>query len=71
MNQSSNSARRTLPAWVRVTLKLLRFLIVPVLCIGALYVGLYVGYTVVGEQPSDDVLEWSTWKHLYDLVFTD
>lgn len=71
MNQSTNSVRRPSPLWLRVVLKLLRFLIVPVLCLSALYAGLYVGYTVLGEQPPEHVLEWSTWKHLYDLVFAD
>jgi hypothetical protein len=28
-----------------------------------------VGYVVLGKKEFSDVLLWSTWKHVYDLVF--
>lgn len=31
--------------------------------------GMVFGYVMLGKQPMHDVLEWSTWKHVYDLVF--
>lgn len=61
--------RTPMPKWARITLLILRKLIVPVLCIIALYAGLIVGYVVVGKQPISDVFHWGTWKHGFDLIF--
>ncbi|MDF2722027.1 MAG: DNA-directed polymerase subunit beta [Paenibacillus sp.] len=57
--------------WVRMLLHLLRLVIVPCLCVGALGFGLWFGYVYVGGNDSADVWQWSTWKHLYDLVFAN
>lgn len=58
-----------LPLWARILLKTIRILIVPALCIGALITGMYIGYSIVGEQDSSDVWKIETWRHVYDLVF--
>lgn len=55
--------------WVKMLLSLLKALIVPFLCVVALCVGLWLGYAYVGGNDSADVWKWSTWKHLFDLVF--
>nr|MBC9201877.1 DNA-directed RNA polymerase subunit beta [Paenibacillus sp. PL91] len=49
----------------------LRKSIVPLIMVIMLVTGLYVGYVVVGNQPNEDVFSWSTWQHLYDLVFAE
>ena len=41
------------------------------LSIGLFYLGLYVGYVQLGGGQSQDVLQWSTWQHVFDLVFKD
>ncbi|WP_052339841.1 DNA-directed RNA polymerase subunit beta [Gorillibacterium massiliense] len=50
-------------------LRVLRFLIVPLLCLIALGAGLVVGYTYIGDHPMSDVWHWETWKHVWDLVY--
>ncbi|GIP60173.1 DNA-directed RNA polymerase subunit beta [Paenibacillus woosongensis] len=35
----------------------------------ALFGGAVVGYVVLGKQDFSGVLEWSTWRHVFDLVF--
>ncbi|MDQ6420927.1 DNA-directed RNA polymerase subunit beta [Paenibacillus sp. LHD-117] len=62
---------RTYPKWARVSFWLFRKSIVPVVMVVMLVVGLYVGYVFLGKQSKDEVLDWSTWKHLYDLVFAE
>ncbi|GIQ70879.1 DNA-directed RNA polymerase subunit beta [Xylanibacillus composti] len=57
------------PPWLRITLRILRYLIVPVACVIALYVGLYVGYVTLGDQSAGDIWKPETWKHVFDLVF--
>ena len=58
-----------MPAWAKITLKILRYLLVPALCVAALFIGLTIGYSVIGGESASDVFKFSTWKHLYDLVF--
>jgi hypothetical protein len=67
-NPPHNSAGRTAGRILWMTVKLL---IVPVLCVVALVFGLAVGYAVLGGKPVSEVLDWNTWKHMYDLVFAD
>ncbi|QAY67730.1 DNA-directed RNA polymerase subunit beta [Paenibacillus protaetiae] len=62
-------ARRS-PA-VRTLLWILRKGIVPLIMVIMLAVGLYIGYTKLGKGSSGDVFHWSTWKHVYDLIFGD
>ncbi|SDF87558.1 DNA-directed RNA polymerase subunit beta [Fontibacillus panacisegetis] len=48
---------------------LLRLVLVLLLLIIALVGGMIVGYTVFGKQDMSDALQWSTWRHVFDLVF--
>ena len=50
---------------------LLRKLIAPIIMIVMLCIGLYIGYAVIADQPSDEVFKFETWKHLWDLIFAD
>ncbi|URN96069.1 MAG: DNA-directed RNA polymerase subunit beta [Candidatus Pristimantibacillus lignocellulolyticus] len=62
---------KKLPWWASSTFWILRKCIAPIIMIVMLVVGLYIGYVVVGGQPKGEVFQWSTWKHLWDLVFAD
>ncbi|AKG36589.1 DNA-directed RNA polymerase subunit beta [Paenibacillus durus] len=46
-----------------------RWFLIPLLLLLALGGGLAVGYVVLGKKELSDVFHWSTWKHVYDLVF--
>jgi hypothetical protein len=59
------------PKWLKITLKILTAIRVPFLCLVALAVGLWIGYVKVGGQPASEMFHLSTWKHLYDLVFSN
>ncbi|MNI74656.1 DNA-directed RNA polymerase subunit beta [compost metagenome] len=48
---------------------LLRLVLVLLLLVIALVGGMIVGYTVFGKQDMSDALQWSTWRHVFDLVF--
>ncbi|EFM09051.1 hypothetical protein PaecuDRAFT_4054 [Paenibacillus curdlanolyticus YK9] len=54
-------------AWVT----LLRWTVVPILLFWSIIAGLYVGYSVLGKQPGGEVFQVETWKHLYDLIFSN
>ncbi|HYE67361.1 MAG TPA: DNA-directed RNA polymerase subunit beta, partial [Anaerovoracaceae bacterium] len=54
---------------LRITLKISRYLLVPALCLAALFIGLTIGYATIGGGSAGDVFRFETWKHLYDLVF--
>ncbi|WP_339318557.1 DNA-directed RNA polymerase subunit beta [Paenibacillus sp. FSL R10-2734] len=56
--------RRGVSKWT-----LIQWVLIPLLLIAALGGGLAVGYVVLGKKEFSDVLQWSTWKHVYDLVF--
>lgn len=49
--------------------RIARWFMVPVLLVLALAGGLVAGYVVLGKQDIGSVLQWSTWEHVYDLVF--
>ncbi|PYI51155.1 DNA-directed RNA polymerase subunit beta [Paenibacillus flagellatus] len=57
------------PRWAKIVLRVLRALLIPFLCLVALIVGLWIGYSYIGGRSAADVWQWSTWKHLFDLVF--
>ncbi|MNI66569.1 DNA-directed RNA polymerase subunit beta [compost metagenome] len=48
---------------------LLRIVLVLLLLVIALVGGMIVGYTVLGKQDMSEVFQWSTWRHVFDLVF--
>lgn len=57
--------RRGIAKWTIV-----QWFLIPLLLVAALASGLVIGYVVLGKKEFSDVLEWSTWKHVYDLVFS-
>ncbi|MFF2889952.1 DNA-directed RNA polymerase subunit beta [Paenibacillus sp. NPDC057967] len=59
------------PKWARIAFWMLRKSIVPIVMIVMLIVGLYVGFVFLGDGSKNDVFEWATWRHLYDLVFAE
>jgi len=56
---------------VTITRRVLVYAGIPMLFLICLYIGLYIGYVKLGEQPASEIWQWSTWKHVYDLVFAD
>ena len=52
---------RLIPIWLRV-------LIIFILLLIAVVAGLTIGYSVLGDGDSSEVLEWSTWQHLIDII---
>ncbi|MBU6145562.1 MAG: DNA-directed RNA polymerase subunit beta [Paenibacillaceae bacterium] len=68
MGSSSARTRRRAPKrsirWMWRTFRLL-------FAIGLFAMGLYVGYVLLGGGEAQDVLQWKTWKHIYDLVWAD
>ena len=52
---------RLVPIWLRV-------LIIFALLFLAVVAGLTVGYSILGDGDSSDVLKWSTWQHLIDII---
>ncbi|OKP78119.1 hypothetical protein A3844_15100 [Paenibacillus helianthi] len=63
-HQQQPVKRRGISKWTIV-----QWFLIPVLLIAALSGGLVTGYVVLGKKDFSDVLQWSTWKHVYDLVF--
>jgi hypothetical protein len=56
--------RRGVSKWT-----IIQWFLIPLLLIAALAGGLVVGYVILGKREFSEVLQWSTWKHVYDLVF--
>ncbi|WP_235857554.1 DNA-directed RNA polymerase subunit beta [Paenibacillus albiflavus] len=69
--QKKKPTKSSRPKWLRVTLRILRILFVPALFIVAIFVGLWVGYSKLGKQPSSEIFHLETWKHLFDLIFAE
>lgn len=59
------------PKWLRVTLRILKALVIPAIFVIVIIAGLWVGYTKLGKQPSSEIFHLETWKHLFDLVFAE
>lgn len=59
------------PWWASTFFWLLRKLIAPIIMLLMLAIGLYVGYVILADQPSNEVFKFETWKHLWDLIFAD
>ncbi|MGO0063658.1 DNA-directed RNA polymerase subunit beta [Brevibacillus fluminis] len=47
-----------------------KLLIVPFLLFFSLMIGLVIGYSVLGKLPASEVFQISTYKHMYDLIFS-
>ncbi|WP_151733735.1 DNA-directed RNA polymerase subunit beta [Paenibacillus tengchongensis] len=56
--------RKRRSAW-----RIIQWFLIPLLLIAALGCGLTAGYVLLGKREFAEVLQWSTWKHVYDLVF--
>lgn len=56
--------QRGISKWV-----IIQWVLIPLLLIVALGGGLAVGYVVLGKRELSEALQWSTWRHVYDLVF--
>jgi hypothetical protein len=69
-SKPAKKPRKRKKLWLRIVLFTLRLLLVPVLCLGALYAGLVIGYVRIGHQPYSDIFDMATWKHLYELVYS-
>lgn len=52
-------------AWIVI----LRIVLILLFLIVALVGGAVVGYVVFGKQDASDIWQWSTWRHVFDLVF--
>ena len=52
---------RMFPIWLRVILVLL-------LLVGAAALGLYVGYSVVGDGSPKEIFQKETWTHITDII---
>ncbi|MGO4538708.1 DNA-directed RNA polymerase subunit beta [Paenibacillus sp. 2TAB19] len=70
-SKTKAKAKKQRSKGANIALWILRKSIVPVIMVIMLIAGLYAGYVVLGKQPEDEVFSWSTWQHLYDLVFAD
>ncbi|GFR39411.1 hypothetical protein PRECH8_27070 [Insulibacter thermoxylanivorax] len=55
----------------KTTLRVVKYAGIPLLFLICLYIGLYIGYVKLGKQPASEIWEWKTWRHIYDLIFTD
>ncbi|GAC40985.1 DNA-directed RNA polymerase subunit beta [Paenibacillus popilliae] len=49
---------------------LVRLVIVPLTCVLTLIAGLISGYVVVGKGTVEEALNFDTWRHLFQLVFS-
>lgn len=45
-------------------------IMVPIFLVLALGGGMVFGYVVLGKQELSEVFQWSTWRHVFDLVFS-
>ena len=52
---------RLIPVWLRLILVLLAI-------VGISILGLIIGYSVLGDGDSADVLKWETWQHIIDII---
>jgi len=62
--EDQQQLRRRVPVW-----GIIQVFLIPLLLVAALGGGLAAGYVILGKKELADVLQWSTWKHVYDLVF--
>ncbi|KOP66177.1 DNA-directed RNA polymerase subunit beta [Paenibacillus solani] len=61
----SNAKKRSKTSGWKIAVRIM----VPILLVLALCGGLVFGYVVLGKQELSEVFEWSTWKHVFDLIF--
>lgn len=63
--------RKKAPLWARSLFWIARKSIAPLIMIVMLLAGLYIGYVIMGDQPKEEVFKFSTYKHLWDLIFSE
>ncbi|MFH5187593.1 DNA-directed RNA polymerase subunit beta [Paenibacillus sp. TAB 01] len=56
--------------WKRSLFLACKWLGIPFLCVVGLGAGMVIGYVYLGKRPMDEVYEFDTWRHIYDLVFS-
>ena len=68
--QKPNASRNKQTKWVQIRLFpiWLRVIIILALLFVAVVAGLTVGYSMLGDGDSSEVLKWSTWQHLIDII---
>jgi len=69
--EASAPVRKKAPLWVRMLFWIFRKSIAPLIMIVMLLAGLYIGYVIMGDQPKEDAFKFSTYKHLWDLIFAE
>ncbi|MVP01523.1 DNA-directed RNA polymerase subunit beta [Paenibacillus lutrae] len=69
--EQSSSKPKKRSSGVSTALRILTILRIPLICLAALFIGLWLGYAWFGGQPASDIFKISTWKHLFNLVFAD
>lgn len=62
---------KKLPWWISTIFWIFRKSIAPIIMIIMLLAGLYIGYVMLGDRPQEDIFQWSTWQHLWDLIFAE
>ncbi|RCX19108.1 DNA-directed RNA polymerase subunit beta [Fontibacillus phaseoli] len=65
MTEENSPAVKKRSGWIT----LLRIVLVLLFLVIALVGGTAVGFVVLGKQDIGGVFEWSTWQHVFDLVF--
>lgn len=65
MTQENTPSAVKRSGWITV----LRIFLILLFLIVALIGGAAVGYVVLGKQDMSGILQWNTWRHVFDLVF--
>lgn len=64
MNEANEPKRRKTSGW-KIAIRIM----VPIFLLLALVGGMVVGYVILGKQDIGEAFKWSTWKHVFDLIF--
>lgn len=68
--KKTKKAKVQLKKWKRVLFLTCKWLGIPFLCVVGLGAGMVIGYVYLGKRPMNEVYEFDTWRHIYDLVFS-
>ncbi|UUZ82604.1 DNA-directed RNA polymerase subunit beta [Paenibacillus sp. P26] len=71
MSEPPKKAPAERKRWKQVVTGIIRWTWIPAACAAALLAGLAVGYVYIGKQSASDIFHFSTWRHVYDLIFSD
>lgn len=64
LTEDKKPVRRKRSKWT-----IIQWFLIPLLLLLALGGGMAAGYVILGKKELSDVFQWSTWRHVYDLVF--